>query len=103
MPFDGTQLNETAAHLMRAKRYIEEHGWRQHHWGDGTSPRCLLGAVHATMPDGRHDLYAAAVDRLMSIVGQRPHVWNDTPGRTVEEVYAAFDRAIALAMETPDA
>jgi hypothetical protein len=29
--------------------------------------------------------------------------WNDTPGRTVEEVYAAFDRAIALAMETPDA
>ena len=103
MPYDGTQLNETAAHLIRAKRYIEEHGWQQRKWGEGTDPHCLLGAIHATMSEGRHDLYALAAGLVGSVVGWQPHTWNDTPGRTIEQVYAALDRAIALAMETKDA
>jgi hypothetical protein len=28
-----------------------------------------------------------------------PFDWNDQPGRTVEEVYALFDKAVATAME----
>lgn len=98
MPYDGTQLNETAAHLLRAKRYIEEHGWIQGRVGKDGGPRCIYGAAASTaMWDGAAELL---MGRLRHMLGEGAPMWNDHAGRTVEEVYAAFDRAIALALET---
>lgn len=104
MPFDGTELNETAAHLLRAKRYIEEHGWSPCGWKITAAgvERCVLGALTETSASlSLTLLWDGAPWRLMAKAVGRIHIdkWNDTPGRTVEEVYAAFDRAIALAME----
>lgn len=102
MPFDGTQLNATAAHLLRAKRYIEEHGWSPLGWSSftGSQDRCVLGAMVATDANGGNDgvevpkgVFKRAINSL------NVPEWNNAPGRTVEEVYAAFDRAITLAME----
>ena len=95
MPFDGTQLNETAAHLLRAKQYIEERGWCPTGQGRPGAPVCISHAIFLTR---QSDLLFAA-DTFMNALGL-PYigVWNDTPGRTLDEVYAAFDRAIALAM-----
>jgi hypothetical protein len=102
MPFDGTQLNETAAHLMRAKQYIEEHGWCPLGWSPsgGGAARCVVGALHAAAKPGVNKWDSPAHRVLAKAIGSiNQPKWNDTPGRTVEEVYAAFDRAIALAME----
>jgi hypothetical protein len=35
------------------------------------------------------------------VVGVNVVEWNDAPGRTKEEVLAAFDKAIALAQKAP--
>jgi predicted amidohydrolase len=100
MPFDGTQVNETAAHLMRAKRYIEEHGWCPLGVRDNIGRVCVVAALNVGVD---YDAMQPALRRLCEAAGEDDlfHLarWNDTPGRTVEEVYAAFDRAIALAME----
>jgi hypothetical protein len=103
MPFDGTQVNEAAAHLMRAKQYIEEHGWCPLGWSPsgGGAARCAVGALHAAAKPGVNRWDSPAHRVLAEAIGSiNQPKWNDTPGRTVEEVYAAFDRAIALAMET---
>src|SRR5579872_5099756 len=104
MPFDGTQLNPTAAHLLRAKRYIEEHGWCSHGPRDGSNV-CVGSALALTGPwyagGGRAwKMLGTIIAYPRSWVAVGIGDWNDTPGRTIEEVYDAFDRAIALAMES---
>ena len=108
MPFDGAQLNETAAHLLRAKEYILDHGWcwGAPHGDSGTV--CVVVALGATAQDrpfaaAPYFAACAAVPYFTRAVGVEDKTgniaaWNDTPGRTVHEVLAAFDRAIALAM-----
>jgi hypothetical protein len=96
MPFDGTQLNPTVAHLLRAKRCIEEHGWNQGGYESADGRVCALGALLKTgWGVGKARMF------LLRVVDAVIYDWNDTPGRTIEEVYDALDRAIALAMEGP--
>lgn len=99
MPFDGGRLSETAAHLLRAKRCIEERGWAKGVYRDG-GRRCGVAAVWDTALRGQFSFPALRMLRAVLPDGFG-HVepWQDAPGRTIEEVYAAFDRAIALAME----
>ena len=107
MPFDGTQLNETAAHLLRAKQYIEEHGWCSEGPFLGQTV-CMVQALGHTLTfAGPMFRGKSALFHLGHAIGCSPSYidghsvgkWNDTPGRTLDEVYAAFDRAIALAMD----
>ena len=105
MPFDGTQLNETAAHLLRAKQYIEEHGWCPAGQGPFLGQTvCMVQALGRTSAGPVFRLPALfhlghAIGCPASYIdGHSVGVWNDTPGRTLDEVYAAFDRAIALAL-----
>jgi hypothetical protein len=92
------QVNEVAAHLMRAKRYIEEHGWCPFGPRDDIGAVCMVAALGAD-----YGPRWPALRRLCEAAGESDGYslarWNDTPGRTIEEVYAAFDQAIALAME----
>lgn len=103
MPFDGTQLDEVTLLLIRGREAIER-GWCQGSYAKGDAV-CMEGAV------GRRNGYCLssvikhAIDRLranaissMKRSFELPTeltTWNDAPGRTKEEVLAAFDRAIA--------
>ncbi len=98
MPFDGTQLSPVAKNLVDAKQYILDHGW------SSKGPRfggtvCMVIAVRAA-----GDVFeASSVGFLAKAVGVRPlgpcvGRWNDSEGRTLDEVLKAFDDAIALAM-----
>lgn len=98
MPYDGTSLNDTAAHLLRAKRYIEEHGWLQDSLGEQGGPRCMYGALLSTSQGSDPDRLVVKIG--CDVLRRDVPLWNDAPGRTIEEVYAAFDRAIALALES---
>jgi len=85
----------TIVETLRATRAVlERRGWCQKFRFDHTTGRCcLVGALELATNDA---LDAAVARRaLTEIIQMHPAVWNDTPGRTVEEVYALIDRAIA--------
>lgn len=103
MPFDGRQLNETTRHLLRAKEYLENNGWCS------TGPRgeagevCISSAIALAAPGWNHRagyIMGVALGVEPSYIdGHTIGQWNDAPGRLLNEVLAAFDKAIALAME----
>lgn len=83
--------------LLGAAEYLRVHGWVQR-MGDPGGPRCAVGAVISVhQGPERLDAYAAFADaagidlRALSIGD-----WNDAPGRTAEEVIAAFERAAGM-------
>ena len=75
--------------LLDAADYIEEYGWCQYRWQDGEKV-CALSAISVTA--GRN---LEAIGRLRKFLGGRIDTWNDTVGRTKDEVVAAL-RACAL-------
>jgi hypothetical protein len=90
------------ADIMRAgKALIEDRGWGR---GDGAnSPRgcyCVLTAIAGDEKVYHYDAVRfferangiGPTESGISVIG-----WNDAPGRTQEEVLAAFDKAITLA------
>lgn len=48
--------------------------------------RCLLGAVRQAAKT--YDDYVFAGDLLVDLLDRAPSTWNDTPGRTADEVIA---------------
>lgn len=104
MPYDATPIDETAAHLMRARAYLVEHGWCSHGAGDSYGRVCVASAIAAVSVAKLHSgtagwLMGKALGVFPSrIDGYTIGRWNDAPGRTYAEVLAAFDRAIELAL-----
>jgi hypothetical protein len=99
MPFDGKNVSWDALHLMKAKAYIEEHGWCSYGYENDSGNVCVIAAIHRSGPEGRY------MPRIASIFVDVNAIeygligcWNDAPDRTYE-VLAAFDRAIGYAME----
>ena len=87
--------------LIAARAAIVACGWAQGCYRNTRGQVCALGAIEAaTGRMGAEGEPAAAA--LTLAVGGRLAAWNDAPGRTVEEVLSAFDRAIA-ATGTPRA
>lgn len=88
-------MSTTTEVLRKAKSLIpdEAHWWR----GDGDIPEGMHCAGTALKACGA-DEYASRL--FASAIGF--HVipfWNDEPGRTLAEVHAAFDLAIAMGAE----
>lgn len=119
MPFDASPLNQTTRDLIAARTYLETHGWCQHEAHNSqTNQVCAVGALNKIIaPDwnGEQLLYAypETIQRrapsyklLLKVIGGKStdHLalanWNDAPERTLSDVLAAYDRAIALSMET---
>ena len=74
-----------------AADYIREHGWCQFVVEDKNGCVCALGATGALGLRWERELELdnALRNQIQSVaVG----VWNDTPGRTKEEVLEVFDR-----------
>lgn len=86
--------------LRAGRERIVKYGWIQGLWGSSWDGFCAEGAVgcgsmfacNATVP--AVELLLAASEIKTSLPK-----WNDTPGRTVAEVLAAYDRAISLAAQ----
>lgn len=81
-----------AALLRRAADLIDADGWCQGVWMNSAGGRCLDGALGAVGFPDDWDVYREAREALTTpelvegVVG--PIGWNDTPGRTQEEVTA---------------
>ena len=87
---------KTSVTLRAAKLYMEAHGWTQGSLGILGGPCCTRGAVFRCRCSFEDD--ARASDYMRRVIGRDSiTAWNDADDRTVEEVFAAFDRAIELA------
>lgn len=78
-----TNLADQVADVLEAAAdYIEEHGWCQGHYWDGTDAGavCIQGALSAI--PGRIHTANRALAREDGVVTR----WNDTPGREQWEV-----------------
>lgn len=93
--------------LKKAKALIEERGWCRREYKDTRGCYCSLGACYvasgyevegaSVLHDGDVTAYATAEKALERAIDSAVIRWNDSPGRTKDEVLAAFDKAIALA------
>jgi len=121
MPYDGTEISQTNI-LINARNRLEK-GWCQGHFElvseDGNSVEyCIYGAVNsassimdtsdlsdiAAKYQGASNLQAIdiankAVKTIQFILKEEEiDKWNDTPGRTKEEVLEMMDKAIVRSM-----
>jgi hypothetical protein len=102
----------TAPNLLReAKALLIERGWAQGAVQRRSDPNCMCAAEACQVvwkgsgPISPMKALACAIDQSFEPMRHgNTHVvivlrWNDEPGRTVEQVYAAFDRAAEIADE----
>lgn len=100
MPFDGSEVNPIVAHLLRTKAYLAEHGWCSHGPMDESGAVCVGRAIALTrgteIPGSSKpfEFFLRAASHWD--IGK----WNDAPGRTLEEVNAALDRAVELSISS---
>ena len=89
--------------LVRARRYLKRHGWRQGMLRGHDGSVCALGALYfgggVKSNDTANHRYVAnqrkrAIRYLEAVTAPGVHGWNDLPGRLKGEVILAFDRAI---------
>lgn len=90
--------------LRGAKGVLQRQGWLQGGYGTVDGPVDLLGACavacgakHLGAGSAALDAEQIVVPYLREVIGLHVSPWNDTFGRTLDEVIAAIDRAIALA------
>lgn len=95
----------TTREVLTNARALVAQGWTQGDWRDG-SCYCAAGALRSVTRGMLGDAWVEAVAALKAAIGRHRFCgdreiigWNDTPGRTQEEVIAAFDRAIAALKE----
>lgn len=102
--------------LLKAKALLEANGWHQGNLYDAEStipelmlcPMCLVGAINAAVYgnptfltfDGDQAELRFAACRAVNVAIEVPFPgeiseWNDTDGRTIADVLAALDTAIA--------
>lgn len=119
MPFDGklrAKPSGVADALIRAKEYLVQHGWSSHGARGPGGEVCMAVAVSFTTRRAGYSglppnplgfqrvlpyLLGACnlpVPADLSCLGVRLGTWNDAPGRTLDEVLAAYDRAIDAAL-----
>ena len=86
-----------AADILRGSlAKLHAYGWIQDEYGDSECGYCSLGAIAAIGLTYAESLEASSC--LLAATGAASvDGWNDTPGRTFEEVEAAFLRAIEIA------
>ncbi len=76
--------------LLNAAEYIEQHGWCQGSLRNPRGSACLIGALYYSN-DFRGDLrkdpqWTTAIRRLTKMTHVHPERWNDSSGRTQDEV-----------------
>ena len=102
------KLNAVTIKLAEAKQLVED-GWCQNLFVTYKSEErfnyCAIGAMHSTSSPLSIFIFGKMVDTFIAanglpssddLMGKTTNItsWNDTKGRTKEEVLAAFDKAI---------
>lgn len=118
MPLDGGARPTVAADLIKAKAFLTERGWCSSGANGPGGTLCMAAAVHGALmaeldPESKWWRQAAFLRRrarAISALGEAvgldkcdPGVlgkWNDTLGRTYDQVLRAFDTAIAMEILT---
>lgn len=92
-----------AGTLIGAKENLMVYGWRQHYNNvGGYAIECGLD-IHDAIVQSRGARRAEAIKFLLAVVAPECPTstglvdWNEKRGRTVQQVMAAFDQAIAAA------
>lgn len=97
MPFDPIGyverpqvIDRVGAVLLDAADYLEKFGWLQNEWGFGfQTARCVMGAIG----ECDHGFYYNDAKERLGATGLELIAWNNTPGRTKEEVIARLRNA----------
>ena len=83
--------------LDEIQNILLQYGWIQGNPGSTETGFCLIGAANYYFEAIEHDANQKRIDRvkdaLESIVGT-VWVWNDKPGRTLDEVLILINQAI---------
>jgi len=81
--------------LAKAADLLEQDGWCQGVLIDHYGRRCLLGAIEAARLEDTSDaLFSPICNAIQAeLGGANPISWNDTPGRTQEEVVTLLRNA----------
>lgn len=89
---DTDRLDTTSKLLLEAADYIEKYGWCQNRFEELTGPVCLIGAFFkCSYVDLDSQILENFRDRLGSFLNvNNVCKWNDTEGRTKEEVINAL-------------
>ncbi len=99
MPFDGTEISALAKVLVQARDALTPETWfnpnHTEKWVDGTH-HCAATAIEK-FTKGNEALRFRSLDAVRRYMerGRCIMHWNDAKERTLEEVHAAFDQAIA--------
>ncbi|MCV7400376.1 hypothetical protein H7K24_09430 [Mycobacterium fragae] len=98
--------------LAQIRDVLDTRGWTQHAYMDRRGRRCLLGAVAAVQGTRRPELCAATSAAVMALEhkiaemypdstgirslnfcpGDSISVFNDAPGRTLQEIFDLLDK-----------
>ena len=85
-------MSQTTAEILRAAAHRVRQGWCQGGYSDGQR-LCAIGAVDYAA-QGDDDVLCDALERLRTILGHVSIVqWNDSKGRTAEQVAQAMEHA----------
>lgn len=74
----------------RVIKRLKTTGWCQNILEDDEGRNCIMGAVNREARNAPE--YEKFVLRLFELTGSPPTVWNDTPGRTFEEVLELLEQ-----------
>jgi hypothetical protein len=91
--------DQVAADLRAAADLLEHEGWTQGQFQDEeTGCRCAAGALEAAAEEEISGRWLDGIAALTQQLGISPgpislYRWNDTPGRTADEVIAALRAA----------
>lgn len=105
------KVDEVLNCLKQAKREISLLGWTQGEYArdandnmvesrsDRAATLCIIGAisrVERCSPEDLTETALEAINRLETVTGTHCSIdtWNDRQGRSIEEVFSAFDAAI---------
>lgn len=92
--FDFTPIEPLEQHeqvLMDAAQIVRSR-WRQGHFGQDGEPRCAMGAIwEASDKNMVHE--KGPTHLLLFYLDRSIPDWNDTPGRTADEVASAMESA----------
>ncbi len=101
MPLD--EINQNVTKLLEAKEYIREHGWCRFHLKEIAKGHvCMNGALWEVGGLMAQRYLVKAIDPAANPLKEfdNKHIvpdWNNAKGRTKEEVFAMFDKAIEMA------
>lgn len=104
-------MSEERSIYGRALDVINRYGWRQYARGSKTTKACLEGSLNEACHGNRfycHDSRVASHEpsarhslmRLRLALGRVPWMWNDTKGRSAEDVALLLKYADADELDT---